>query len=1179
MSKKIAYFLIHIVIILLNPFETQVEADSLTVTPAINQQAEYSLNVEGWKTLLLDLSRAGTADSYTIQLDGALDLSRTAIGENVIYSEPTPATINFVSVSPALTIKGSSSKAELVLPDTCFFGQDLHFEDLALQAPRIYGNGHRLLFEKIQHNQRTQLFGGSNQNLFGDPLLIFQQVIGGSWEIYGGNETGVLTGNPTIQIKNLVGSISQLCGGSLEGQVVGEIRTEINHLSGSLASYYGGGIGTEAEPCEVTGGITNQLASTAADFTLGNFVGGVAYGRCGPIQTTINGAGSFSSAGILIGGSQVGEIVGADRAITTHLDTRQFQQGERSFVGGNQYSGRIIGSIENSIYAGEVGKGSFTRIDGAGGMEIQKKALSNSNNLVPEVNLTDPQNKSPEEAFYDQLTAAERLGLAESKTLFSVEGNVTTHLLGGCVSGGLGNTQSVRGAGFAGVIKGNVYLILGEEDLVYSKRWGTHAQQMEIDPNSLPEISNLGSNYGFSASGGGGDSQSAYENTLFIKGTTNLIIRKALLGFAYGGSFSGTIIGNSNTQLHGGQVNRIYGAGGGCYRIYGDSRLEVTGGKVESIAAAGSTQDRQIANVSAAISGGEFLGVLAGSEGTRSNHLVDGNVELVVRGGSFKKKGNGTQIMGGIQNEGMIRGTVILKLLDSVKLAPEIQISAARPKNASSANKLGATGKQVKFELDTENPFSDIAVIGDGGAETRDLFSSEIKLRINAPNSTFSLLQGMLKNTYAGKLRHDLTLDIQAAASIKKIIGSDATTFSNRLIENSTAEVAIRLGAIKKELFIEEINNFTKMTVENKVSVDSIRNGNEATKDNFDQAYHQFGKLYLAESARLAVKELKTGELVTAEKAELHSPAGAEKIFLRKLTPDKKLTWRLLSPEEHEKIVGTYFTQQMGYPIMTFAGSESHLAPENFIGFDATGRAYTGDFNGNTGLAVAAAIIDYQVSSPLGSVEHNFSLKPDNQPLPLDVWGKTGEREGEIIVPAEKINAASLKFPETAAFSFQHAEIITSSGEQNIFTENSWRPTANYHYQVRVQFQVPTGMLKLLSVPTLLDFGQQPVAKETNFYPKIIGRLEVQDTRVKPEQWSLSLQAQLSTAGELYFKEAGQMRSLKEPQILFNQKGSLMTSFEDWSKTKGVCLTIPKEQQQAGVHELTFHWTLTTTVE
>ncbi len=118
-----------------------------------------------------------------------------------------------------------------------------------------------------------------------------------------------------------------------------------------------------------------------------------------------------------------------------------------------------------------------------------------------------------------------------------------------------------------------------------------------------------------------------------------------------------------------------------------------------------------------------------------------------------------------------------------------------------------------------------------------------------------------------------------------------------------------------------------------------------------------------------------------------------------------------------------------------------------------------------------------------------------------------------------------------------------------------------------------------MSVPVLLDFGQHPVAKETIFYPKISGRLEIQDSRVKPEQWSLSLQAQMSGAGELYFQEADQMRSLKEPQILFTQKGSWLTSFEDWDKTKGVCLTIPKEQQQAGVHELTFHWILTTKVE
>ncbi len=112
----------------------------------------------------------------------------------------------------------------------------------------------------------------------------------------------------------------------------------------------------------------------------------------------------------------------------------------------------------------------------------------------------------------------DRKSFAKNRTAFLVEGNVTTHLLGGCVSGGLGVSQNIRGAGFAGVIIGKVRLILGKERLVYSKLWGNHAQQTGIDPNYLPTTTNLASNYGFNAAAGGGDNRNVWENTLFING-------------------------------------------------------------------------------------------------------------------------------------------------------------------------------------------------------------------------------------------------------------------------------------------------------------------------------------------------------------------------------------------------------------------------------------------------------------------------------------------------------------------------------------------------------------------------------------------------------------------------------------------------------------------------------------
>lgn len=366
MSKKFAYFFIYLVIFFFGPFMTQAEAESLELFPPIDQQKEYPLSAAGMKELLFDLYQFGTEEHYMIQFDGALDLSQTAVGNNESLSNPTIETINFASLPASLTFKGAGADSHLSLPKTCFFGQDSHFETLNLKASKIYGNGHQLYFENIQHSDHTQLFGGSDGNLVGNPILVFQGVTGGSWEIYGGNEAGTLTGSPSIQLLSLTGDIQRLCGGSLKGEIIGNVSTRVQQLNGMLMNYYGGGFGTADEPVNVKGTIDNQLTSESTAFTLGDFVGGAAFGETGAVNTLITGKGSFSDTGILIGGSQVGEIHGQEQAITTVIDTRQFQKGERNFVGGNQYSGTIYGDIENQIYAGKASQGRLIELTALG---------------------------------------------------------------------------------------------------------------------------------------------------------------------------------------------------------------------------------------------------------------------------------------------------------------------------------------------------------------------------------------------------------------------------------------------------------------------------------------------------------------------------------------------------------------------------------------------------------------------------------------------------------------------------------------------------------------------------------------------------------------------------------------------------------------------------------------------
>lgn len=1182
MSKKIDYFLIAILIFLFATFPAQVKAAGLELTPPIGAKSEFPANPAGLKELLWAIYQTDPKESYTIQLEHSLDLTSTAIGSPDIQQNPTLETINFASVPNALTVKGIEQSIVLSLPESCFFGQDLQLNQLTLQGSKIYGNGYSLIFESIHHVGKTELFGGSNRDLVGDPKIIFNQVTGDEWQICGGNESGNLTGNVETKITNLTGNLIQLCGGSLKGTITGDVTTEINGLNGALVDYYGGGIGTLAEPAAVNGKINNQINGASTNFMLGNYYGGVAFGKTGPIQNRLNGVGNFSANGDLIGGSQAGEVQGIPQAITTQIDTSQFLSGKRNFVGGNQFSGVITGAINNQLLAGTLGCGSFMRIDGAGGMDIKKVSLTNAEKFPPSVEMMDPLKVTAEEAAYDQLTAAERFSTAREKTAFYIAGDVTTRLLGGCMSDGTGRVKNICGAGFAGLINGKVRLILGEDGLVYSKPWGQRAQALGIDPNFLPDSPSIGSNFGFNVAAGGGDNLNNWENTLYVKGTTQLVIKQALVNFAYGGNFSGILDGASEANLTGGQVNQICGAGQMSYRMYGDSLLNISGGKVETYAVAGGRLDRRlIGNVRTEISGGEFEGVIAATFGAHSNHLIDGNATTIIKGGRIKKGKADTQIIGGLINEGMISGNISLTIKDAIELDTGIRISAARPKNATLKNKVGGINKRVSLEIDTNKAFAEVELVGDEGEEAKQLISPQLDVTVNAPNGHFSLIQGMTQNSHGGHLLHEIELNIQAAGSIKKMIGSGDPTFSNYLIANSTAEILLQLGSSQNELVVGEIANFTQATIleNSRVSLQTMKNAQGATNENFATKYHQFGRLTLAEGACLAVNELKTGSLLAAKTAELYSPAEASAIYLRKLAPTTKLTWYPLNEKLPQKINGNYFDQQKGFAVMQFAGTESQLTPTNFIGFDAAGHAYTGDTNGTTGLAVAATIIDYQAINQQGKMIHDLPLQPNNQPLPLKAWGTGDEYSGELIIPGETNLQPIFHFIGTDHSSFLQAEIHGSDGTVEQISKSSWQAKASYYYQVSASYIPTTGTLKLVSVPSEINFGQQSIGRATRFYPKIKGELIIEDTRQNQRPWQLTLQADTNDLGELFFQEAKTSYPLNKEVLIFNQTGSLRTDFDDWNQKKGVFLKVPYGKQKLGKHILTFHWRLTTKVE
>ncbi|MFC4770764.1 hypothetical protein [Enterococcus hermanniensis] len=1173
MSKKSVYLLPIIYILLFLAVPQEAQSQSLELIPAVNQGARYPVTVEGFKQLLLDIDKAGTAEEYDILLDGELDLSQASIGRDFVVEDPSLDTITLMSIESKLTIKGKTKDAILRLPDQCFLGQAISFSNLTLQVAQLFGNGHSLLFENIQHLGKTCLYGGGNRDLTGDPVLLFDQVAGGTWEIYGGNEKGALTGDIQIKILSMIGEIDRLCGGSATGEITGNITTEICSLDGRLLEYYGGGLGTELNAVTVNGIIKNRLSSDNTNFTLGNFIGGVARSTTGMITNKIEGKGSFSDNGCFVGGSQIGEIYGG---ITTSIDSRAFHQGERSFIGGNQRLGAIYGSITNKIYAGKANAGSFKRIDGAGGLDISKVSLTNSENLLPAVDLNDPQKRTAEEIEYDQLTAESRLALAKSKTNFLVVGNVTTQVLGGCVSDVLGMDNTINGAGSMGVIKGDVHLSLGEASLAYSKSWGLHMQKVGKDPDILTTENYLGALYGFSVAAGGGSAQETLETSLYIQGKTTLDIYEALVQNAYGGSFSGIIEGECQVTCRGGQVTSIFGAGSGCYRIYGDSLFEMTGGKLENVGAAGSEKDRRmIGTAQTKIVGGDFLGTIVGTYGRVSNHMIDGDVKTHISGGRFFKSNDPTKIIGSVAKEGMISGDIELRVTGKVELADDLQIIAGRPKAASAKNYLGGPAKQVTFSMETDQQFSGMEIIGDGSENTKTLSSSKVYLDICTPQGNFSLVQGMVKNSFAGELLHEVMVDIKDAKAIKQLIASDTTSFTNHLIAKSKNQVALKIGTAK----IDEVLNFTHLTVSDQLTAQKILNGSEAKSENFAQMYHQFGEVELLKEAIIKVEQLKTGSLKAATEAELHSPAGAENIYLNKLVTESHLIWRLLTSSRQQEIIGTYFGVQSGFPIITFTDQSQGLTPDNFIGFDEFGYSYTGDNSEQTSYAVAATILEYQVVSPYGEIKYLPARAPDNEPLPVAIWGNGTSRFGRVVVPLNSLLPLDITFVESESVEFQQAELKISNGEERQIIEKRWFPESGYHHQLQASFQQTTENLELVAVPSEIDFGTHSIGQTTIFYPQIVGKLQIKDTRIEKENWQLKLKAISDKKGELFFKKQGQIYSLEEEFLLMEGQGSFETDFSEWDTKTGIFLRMAKERQKIGTYSFSFHWVLTTKVE
>lgn len=133
------------------------------------------------------------------------------------------------------------------------------------------------------------------------------------------------------------------------------------------------------------------------------------------------------------------------------------------------------------------------------------------------------------------------------------------------------------------------------------------------------------------------------------------------------------------------------------------------------------------------------------------------------------------------------------------------------------------------------------------------------------------------------------------------------------------------------------------------------------------------------------------------------------------------------------------------------------------------------------------------------------------------------------------------------------------------------------------------GVLEIISIPEVIDFGQQLISNKMETYhpTEIKGELEISDTRGSgKEPWRMLLKQReelsneaMKLSDEIYYTNAqGDDQRITTEQTLvesgqFNQDSSESIS-NNWSKKRGLKLVVPVEKQLKGQFKGVFSWSL-----
>ncbi|MGL4695400.1 beta strand repeat-containing protein, partial [Enterococcus larvae] len=630
---------------------------TIAVVPAPDGSGDsktYASSAAGLREALYDIYQNGTGEDFAIYFGATLNIASSGIFDDTIQATPSATNMTFKTLegkvgtlvlisapTDALSANtGAATSAKTVtFAASSYFGTNVVLRNITYAGTNLYMNGYDLSLNGNSHAVGMNVFGGSaSTDVTGSPTITVNSTGTGTWNFYGGNNTGgTLNGSVSWIFNNTTGDIANIVGGARVGTVTGNVDVKINDLGGVISGgYYGGGMGTSTTlTANVGGNVTTDInvQNTATKLSLPHdiFYGGVMYGNIsGTISNTIKGYGKFAgnntAAGVaapgFIGGSREGNI-GSDRtvtAITNDIDTSLFSSGATAFSGGNNVRGTITGAIKNTIKAGGYLKGSFAGVYGGGSRNIDTLSASSLGTSAA-VNAAANTN-------FDNLGKDGRKAKAESAATFKVYGDITVDILAGCVSVDT-DASYTRAAGYGGYIEGDTTVTLGTLNadgsvggagMVYS----LYTHNNNLNNTAYDKAKNTRSyNTGYDVVGGGG-TPGGYWST-YIYGRTKVVMNNVIARWTYGGNFSGVVehpdgidadTYASEYVMNGGIVDTTEGTGYIAQRTYGPSHTQINYGQVDWFTSGGGWWDwKQFGDASVEFVKGIHNGTVGGTYG------------------------------------------------------------------------------------------------------------------------------------------------------------------------------------------------------------------------------------------------------------------------------------------------------------------------------------------------------------------------------------------------------------------------------------------------------------------------------------------------------------------------------------------------------------------------------------